>query len=95
MSVMSMIVLVVFITMLAWVAAEIWGRKGAGPSSTSDDARVHELTAENAALTKQLQEVHDRLETLERIVTDKPSKLEAEIDALRTLSDRRDKKDLN
>jgi hypothetical protein len=44
--------------------------------------RVRLLTNENAQLRAELGSVKDRLETLERIATDRPSKLARDIDAL-------------
>jgi hypothetical protein len=44
--------------------------------------RIKLLTSENAQLKAELGSVKDRLETLERIATDQPSKLAREIDAL-------------
>jgi hypothetical protein len=44
--------------------------------------RVRLLTTENAQLRAELGSVKDRLETLERIATDQPSKLARDIDAL-------------
>jgi hypothetical protein len=44
--------------------------------------RIKLLTGENAQLRAELGSVKDRLETLERIATDHPSKLAKEIDAL-------------
>jgi hypothetical protein len=44
--------------------------------------RVKLLTNENAQLRAELGSVKDRLETIERIVTDQPSKLAREIDSL-------------
>ncbi len=44
--------------------------------------RVKLLTNENAQLRAELGSVKDRLETIERIVTDSPSKLAREIDGL-------------
>jgi len=45
--------------------------------------RIKLLTGENAQLRAELGSVKDRLETLERIATDQPSKLARDIDALR------------
>lgn len=45
--------------------------------------RVKLLTSENAQLRAEIGAIKDRLETVERIVTDKPSELSREIDALR------------
>ena len=44
--------------------------------------RIRLLTTENAQLRAELGSVKDRLETLERIATDQPSKLAREIDSL-------------
>jgi hypothetical protein len=44
--------------------------------------RIKLLTTENAQLRAELGSVKDRLETIERIVTDPPSKLAREIEAL-------------
>ena len=44
--------------------------------------RIKLLTNENAQLRAELGSVKDRLETIERIVTDQPSKLAKEIEAL-------------
>jgi hypothetical protein len=44
--------------------------------------RIKLLTNENAQLRAELGSVKDRLETVERIITDQPSKLVREIDAL-------------
>ena len=44
--------------------------------------RIKLLTSENAQLRAELGSVKDRLETIERIVTDQPHRLAKEIDAL-------------
>lgn len=44
--------------------------------------RIKLLTTENAQLRAELGSIRDRLETIERIVTDQPSKLTREIEAL-------------
>ncbi len=44
--------------------------------------RIKLLTNENAQLRAEIGSLKDRLETVERIVTDKPSELAREIDAL-------------
>jgi hypothetical protein len=44
--------------------------------------RIRLLTGENAQLRAELGSIKDRLETLERIATDHPSKLAREIDGL-------------
>jgi hypothetical protein len=44
--------------------------------------RIKLLTSENAQLRAELGSVKDRVETLERIATDRPSKLARDIDHL-------------
>jgi hypothetical protein len=44
--------------------------------------RIKLLTSENAQLRAEIGSIKDRLENVERIVTDQPSKLAREIDAL-------------
>ena len=44
--------------------------------------RIKLLTGENAQLRAELGSIKDRLETLERIATDQPSRLARDIDAL-------------
>jgi hypothetical protein len=59
-----------------------WGQ--ALHPSTDKEAieRIKLLTNENAQLRAEIGSVKDRLETVERIVTDQPSKLAREIDSL-------------
>ena len=53
------------------------------PSTDREAAeRIKLLTTENAQLRAEIGSVKDRLQTIERIVTDQPSKLAREIDAL-------------
>lgn len=47
---------------------------------------IEQLTSENSELRDRLEAIGDRVETLERIATDKPARLAAEIDALADLS---------
>jgi hypothetical protein len=59
-----------------------WG-KAVEPKITTETAeRIKLLTNENAHLRAELGSIKDRLETMERIVTDQPSKLAREIDSL-------------
>ena len=59
-----------------------WG-KAIEPKATTETAeRIKLLTGENAQLRAELGAIKDRLATMERIVTDEPSKLAREIDAL-------------
>ena len=59
-----------------------WGQ--ALHPSTDKEAmeRIKLLSSENAKLRAELGSIKDRLETIERIVTDQPSKLAHEIDSL-------------
>jgi hypothetical protein len=59
-----------------------WGRPVYPRSDQEVQERVRLLTSENAQLRAQLGALHDRLENIERIVTDQPSKLSREIEAL-------------
>jgi len=53
------------------------------PSNSRENAeRIKLLTSENAQLRAELGSIKDRLETVERIVTDQPHRLAGEIDAL-------------
>ena len=51
--------------------------------------RIKLLTSENAQLRAELGSIKDRLETIERIVTDQPSQLAREIDSLRLIKEGR------
>ena len=60
----------------------IWGQP-LHPSTDREAAeRIKLLTSENAQLRAEIGSVKDRLQTIERIVTDQPSKLAREIDSL-------------
>ena len=59
-----------------------WGVPIHPGSNRESEERIKLLTSENAQLRAEIGAVKDRLETVERIVTDKPSKLAREIDAL-------------
>ena len=53
------------------------------PSSDRESAeRIKLLTGENAQLRAEVGSLKDRMETIERIVTDAPNRLSREIDAL-------------
>ncbi|HET9355778.1 MAG TPA: hypothetical protein VFO42_06405 [Sphingomicrobium sp.] len=61
-----------------------WG-KPLHPNSDRESAeRIKLLTGENAQLRAEIGSIKDRMETLERIVTDQPLRLSREIDALAT-----------
>ena len=59
-----------------------WGRPLHPHSDKESVERIKLLTTENAQLRAEMGSVKDRLETIERIVTDQPSKLAQEIDRL-------------
>lgn len=59
-----------------------WGQPIHPTSDRETKERIKLLTAENAQLRAELGSIKDRLETMERIVTDQPSRLAHEIDAL-------------
>ncbi|MBA3525838.1 MAG: hypothetical protein M3438_09355 [Pseudomonadota bacterium] len=59
-----------------------WGQP-LHPSNDRENAeRIKLLTGENAQLRAELGSIKDRLETVERIVTDQPARLAREIDGL-------------
>ena len=59
-----------------------WGQPLHPGTSNESMERIKLLTGENAQLRAELGSLKDRLETMERIVTDQPSRLTREIDAL-------------
>ena len=59
-----------------------WGTPLHPSNSRENGERIKLLTSENAQLRAELGSIKDRLETVERIVTDKPHRLAREIDAL-------------
>jgi hypothetical protein len=59
-----------------------WGMAIHPKTDRESQERIKLLTNENAQLRAELGSVKDRLETIERIVTDQPSKLAREIDSL-------------
>jgi hypothetical protein len=59
-----------------------WGRPIHPTTDKESVERIKLLTTENAQLRAELGSVKDRLETVERIVTDQPHRLAKEIDAL-------------
>ena len=59
-----------------------WGMAIHPKSDQEAIERVKLLSSENAQLRAELGSIKDRLETMERIVTDQPSKLAREIDGL-------------
>ena len=59
-----------------------WGLPMHPKKDEETNERIRLLTTENAQLRAELGSLKDRLETLERIATDQPSKLARDIDAL-------------
>src|SRR3954471_6549745 len=59
-----------------------WGMPIHPKSNQESLERIKLLSSENAQLRAEVGSIKDRLETLERIATDQPSKLAREIDAL-------------
>lgn len=59
-----------------------WGKAIHPHTDRESQERIKLLTNENAQLRAELGSVKDRLETIERIVTDQPSRLAQEIDRL-------------
>ena len=59
-----------------------WGRPIHPVTDRESAERIKLLTNENAQLRAELGSVKDRLETIERIVTDQPHRLAREIDSL-------------
>ena len=59
-----------------------WGRPIHPHTDKEASERIKLLTGENAQLRAELGSVKDRLETIERIVTDQPHRLAKEIEAL-------------
>jgi hypothetical protein len=59
-----------------------WGMAVHPKTDQGSMERIKLLSAENAQLRAELGSVKDRLETVERIVTDQPHRLSREIDAL-------------
>ena len=59
-----------------------WGQALHPKTDRESIERIKLLSTENAQLRAELGSVKDRLETIERIVTDEPSRLAREIDQL-------------
>jgi hypothetical protein len=60
-----------------------WGQAIYPKSDQETAERIKLLTSENAQLRAELGSLKDRMETIERIVTDEPSKLAHQIDQLK------------
>ena len=59
-----------------------WGKPLLPKSDEDSVERIKLLTSENAQLRAEIGSVKDRLETIERIVTDEPARLSREIEQL-------------
>jgi hypothetical protein len=59
-----------------------WGRPLLPQTDNEAKERIKLLTGENAQLRAELGSVKDRMETIERIITDQPHRLAQEIDSL-------------
>lgn len=59
-----------------------WGQPLHPANNNETMERIKLLTGENAQLRAELGAIKDRLETMERIVTDQPARLAREIDSL-------------
>ena len=59
-----------------------WGQALHPRTDRESAERIRLLTSENAQFRAELGSIKDRLETLERIATDQPSRLARDIDAL-------------
>jgi hypothetical protein len=92
--VMPAVAIIVAVTVGGWVVTTwlrikngypletSWGTPLHPSNSRENSERIKLLTSENAQLRAELGSVKDRLETVERIVTDQPHRLAREIDAL-------------
>ena len=59
-----------------------WGKPIHPTTDNESKERIKLLTGENAQLRAELGSVKDRMETIERIITDQPHRLSQEIDSL-------------
>lgn len=62
-----------------------WGKPIHPTTDNEAKERIKLLTGENAQLRAELGSVKDRLETIERIVTDEPQRLAREIESLSSI----------
>jgi hypothetical protein len=93
-SLFPMIAIIASITVGGWVITTwlrikngypldgAWGQALHPKTDRESMERIKLLSTENAQLRAELGSVKDRLETIERIVTDQPSQLAQEIDRL-------------
>ena len=62
-----------------YAPSDDWGRT----DTTKDAPRIQQLTSENAAHTREIARLHERIAVLERIATDPAERTARDIDALR------------
>ena len=62
-----------------------WGQPLHPSTDNEAKERIKLLTGENAQLRAELGSVRDRMETIERIITDEPKRLAQEIDSLTSI----------
>ena len=67
-----------------------WGMALHPKKSDESVERIKLLTGENAQLRAELGSVKDRLETIERIITDEPARLSREIEQLHLVPSKKD-----
>jgi hypothetical protein len=67
-----------------------WGMAIHPKSADESGERIKLLSSENAQLRAELGSVKDRLETIERIITDEPARLSREIDQLHLVPSKKD-----
>jgi len=67
-----------------------WGKPLLPKSGEESVERIKLLTGENAKLRAELGSVKDRLETIERIITDEPARLSREIEQLHLVPTKKD-----
>lgn len=67
-----------------------WGKPLHPATDRDSQERIKLLSSENAQLRAELGSVKDRLETIERIITDRPNRLAEEIDQLRVVPSNKD-----
>ncbi|MEO7411040.1 MAG: hypothetical protein ABIU10_06945 [Sphingomicrobium sp.] len=67
-----------------------WGMAIHPKSDAESIERIKLLTGENAQLRAELGSVKDRLATIERIITDEPTRLSREIEQLHLVPNRKD-----
>jgi len=67
-----------------------WGKPMHPSSDRDSQERIKLLSSENAQLRAELGSVKDRLETIERIITDEPARLSREIDQLHLVPTKKD-----